>query len=260
MIVAAIGPEQPGASKGFFDAIAAKCQREAAEYRVVTQPDHAKLSGEFAAAVDRGRMPYVTDEIVRAVAAHDIGWLAIDGAAPNPILPPYEANGRLRSFLTTMPDVFLDAWVASIAQAERIGPAAGTMVSQHFERLAQFRLQRQEDGPEETARLHSFLAMESARQKRLRESRADGSTKELLMLLQFCDLISLYLCCGLESRQELAQEFGFGKVEISRDGEVVKVSGVPLRKTVVAECPAFLWRPGSPTLVPSAINVNVVPV
>src|SRR3974390_2171398 len=105
MIVAAIGPEQTADPKdsALFDSIARKHQQKASEYRLVTQPDHARLSGAFAAAIDRSRFPFVTDEIVRAVETHDIGWLPIDGAAPEPILPPYDTNGRLRSFLTTPP-------------------------------------------------------------------------------------------------------------------------------------------------------------
>lgn len=258
MIVAARGSAiNPGSS--LFDAIVQKHQQLADEYLVVTQPDHARLSGAFAAAIDRNRLPYVTDEIVAAIETHDIGWLQIDGAAPNPVLPPYDSNGRLRSFITTPPTIFVEAWTASIAHAERIGPAAGLMVSQHFESLAKFRLQRTQDTLDDTARLHHFLAQESARQNRLRRSADESTSAQLLNLLQFCDVISLYVCCGLESAQEFSQDFGVGKVTIAGAKDAIRLTGIPLRGPVKAQCPAFRWRPGSPALLPDPIAVSAVP-
>ncbi len=261
MIVAAICSEsdaKPGAS--FFDAIVNRQQRDGDEYFLVTQPDHAKLSGLVAAALDRERLPYIADEVVEAIATHDLGWLPLDGAAPRPILPPYEAEGRLRSFLTTPPELFLRAWTGSISHAEQIGPTAGTMVSQHFEQLAQFRLRRAEDSPEDVARLHRFLAQEAARQLRLGRSIDQGHATQLLRLLQFCDLISLYLCCGVVIPLEFPQQFGSGVVAIARKDVVTELRGVPLHSRLDTECPAFRWRPGSPSLTPAPISIRLEPV
>jgi hypothetical protein len=258
MIVAAIdrrSESAPGTS--LFDAIAARHQMKAEEYCVVTQPDHARLSGAFAAALDRARFPCITDEIVQAITDHDIGWLKLDGAAPGPILPPYEPDGRLRSFLTTPPKLFLQAWTGSIAHAEQIGPTAGAMVSRHFELLAQFRLQRSQDAPEDISRLHYFLAQESSRQHRLGAESKECSSIDLLQFLQFCDLVSLSFCCGVEGSVEFPQNFGAGPVTIAKRNGVCELRGVPLRSRIEAECPAYRWRPGSPILVLAPIQVHV---
>lgn len=260
MIVAAVCSEsdaKPGTS--FFDAIASRHQQGCGEYFLVTQPDHAKLSGAVAAVLDHERLPYITDEAVEAIATHDAGWLPLDGAAPRPILPPYEAEGHLRSFLTTPPELFLRAWTGSISHAEQIGPTAGTMVSQHFERLAQFRLQRAEDFPEDVARLHRFLAQESSRQLRLRKSSDQSHAAQLLQLMQFCDLISLYLCCGVDIPLEFPQQFGSGPVAIARKNVVAELRGVPLRSRLHTECPAFRWHPGSPVLTSAPISIRLEP-
>lgn len=258
MIVAAITSSKQSAPEGLplFDAIAAKGQEHAEEYRLVTQTDHARLSGAFATALDRGQLPYVDAEVLEAIATHDIGWTSIDGAAPTPILPPFDDNGRLRSFLTTPPPVFLQAWTGSIAHAERIGPTAGTMVSQHFERLAQFRLSRAVDVPSDVKLLQQFIAQEYARQLKL-QSQGAAEPERLLALLQLSDVVSLYLCCGLESPQELGMDLGFGPISIAKNSEGCSIRGVPLREAFWASCPVYTWRPGSPSLQPSMLSVCI---
>lgn len=258
MIVAAMGHKsEPVPATSLFDAIAGRHQMEADEYCLVTQPDHARLSGAFAAALDRDRFLFITDEIVQAITDHDIGWLALDGAAPEPILPPYERDGRLRSFLTTPPELFLEAWSGSIAHAEQIGPTAGAMVSRHFGGLAQFRLQKEQDAPEDVSRLNYFLAQESSRQHRLRADLNECLSIDPLQVLQFCDLVSLSFCCSLDGPAQFPQNFGAGPVAIRKRNGVTELRGVPLRSSIEAECPAYHWRPGSPMLVHAPILVHV---
>jgi hypothetical protein len=249
-----------GSGKSFFDAIAGRCQPGCEEYRLITQPDHAKLSGAIAAAFDRSHLPYVTDEIIAAIAGHDIGWLEIDGAAPRPVLPPYDRQGHLRSFLTTPPEIFLKAWTGSISHAEQIGPTAGMMVSRHFEQLAHFRLRSAEDSQDDVARLRAFLAQEGSRQQQLRKHSDETHASQSLELLQFCDLISLYLCCGVEAELEFPQQFGRGPAHIARRAGRTAVKGVPLRSEVKTQCPAYLWRPGSPALTQAPISVHILAI
>ncbi len=259
MIVAATCPATPD-SNSVFDAILAKYRASCDEYRVVTQPDHARLSGIVAAALDRERLAFITDEVVAGIAAHDHGWLALDGAAPRPILPPYDADGRLRSFLNTPPELFLHAWAGSIEYAERIGPTAGTMVSQHFEQLARFRLERTQDPPDDVGRLRRFLVLEASRQERLHKGTDSRHSAERLQLLQFCDVVSLYLCCGIESSVTVPQQLGAGQIRISRREATTEVQGVPLCGDLQAQCPAYVWRSGSPGLASDPISVRVVAV
>jgi hypothetical protein len=261
MIVAGLCSESnPGSDKSLFDAIASKCQPGCEEYRIITQPDHARISGAIAAAFDRKRLPYITDEVIEAISVHDIGWLGIDGAAPRPILPPFYRQGHLRSFLTTAPEIFLKAWTGSISHAEKIGPTAGMMVSMHFERLAHFRLGSAEDSEEDVARVRAFVVQETSRQQQLRTHSSTTYRSQHLELLQFCDLVSLYLCCGIEGEIEFPQTFGDGPVRIRRCDIGAELKGVPLSGVIEGECPAYRWRPGSPMLTPTSIPVHVIAV
>ena len=74
MIVVAQSPATTTSGASVFDEIAATHQQDASEYRLITQPDHARLSGVIATALDRDKLHYVSDEIVRGIANHDIGW------------------------------------------------------------------------------------------------------------------------------------------------------------------------------------------
>lgn len=259
MIVAALQTEAAASVEyvPIFDAIARLHERNATEYCVVTQPDHAQLSGAFAAAFDRERFPYIDDEILQGIAVHDSGWAPFDGRAPHPILPKVLPDGRLQSFLTTPPEIFLRAWTGSIDQAEDVGDAAGAMVSRHFGRLAQYRLQNVQDGPEDVSRIHGFLRAEASRQERL-----DGGNQQngLLKVLQFCDLISLYVCCGVRESVLFPPLFEGELVRVRRSGGTTVVQNSPLKGQVEAKCPAFRWLAGANELIASPIAVKVVPV
>lgn len=259
MIVAALQTEAAASVEyvPIFEAIARLHERDAREYCVVTQPDHAQLSGAFAAAFDRERFPYINDEILQGIAVHDSGWTPFDGRAPHPILPKILPDGRLQSFLTTPPEMFLRAWTGSIDGAEDVGDAAGAMVSRHFERLAQYRLQNVQDRPEDVSRIHGFLRAEASRQDKL-----DGGNQQigLLKILQFCDLISLYVCCGVQESVVFPPLFEGEPVRVRRNAGTTEVQHSPLKGRVSAECPAYRWATGANELIASPIAVKVVPV
>jgi hypothetical protein len=105
------------------------------------------------------------------------------------------------------------AWKGSIEHAAALSPIGGLIVSHHFSRLCKHRLETETDSPRDTKLLHGFLEDESSRQERLLAPAgliegADGSQLEgLVDLLQFCDLLSLYLCSGAMEAAEFPQKF-----------------------------------------------------
>ena len=262
MIVAAI--QKPGYTGNdcvpIFDAITRTHTADADEYCVVTQPDHAKVSGAVASAFDRQRFPFLDEQLVEAIGLHDYGWVIFDGIAPNPLLPPVLPDGRLRSFLTTPPEMFLRAWFGSIEHASQICAAAGVMVSQHFEQLAEFRLESAQDGPDDTYRLQQFRENERRRQSALNSTLGPQEQSELLRVLQFCDLASLYVSCGIHESVVLPPLFKGRPLQMRRNGDAVEVLNSPLTAKVKTNCPAFQWKRGSRELKPNSISIEMIPV
>lgn len=178
--------------------VAEKQAQVAGSYWLITQPDHATLAGALAANFVSPRFPSLDEAIVRAIELHDAGWALFPFERDDPTLPPTTALGKPLSFLEVAPEEFVCAWEASIHCAEEVAPAGGIMVSRHFSRLAQGRLAAGADNEEDTRRLLAFLEREERREERLRPHAALSQQQlELLTdVLQFCDLLSLFLCCG----------------------------------------------------------------
>ncbi len=171
---------------------------------LITQPSHAALAGELAAKVSSPQLPSLDDALVRAIAIHDAGWGVPDARA---IVRSRSApQQRPESFIEVPPAQFLQAWDESIAAAQAVSPAGGYIVSQHFCRIAK---SHPKTG-DETKQVQQFLDRESQRQKKLLPKQTRGSKElELLTdLLQFCDLLSLYICCGARERVAFPEYFG----------------------------------------------------
>jgi hypothetical protein len=174
---------------------------------MITQPSHSALSGEIAARFAGPGIPKLNDEVVRAIALHDAGWGIPDAQAVNrsrlarPVAP--------KSFLETEVSEFLEAWTQSIQVAEKVGPAGGFIVSRHFQRLAEHRMGTAGDGDRDRKKLQQFVDHETQRRKKLAARQHQG-TEELESstdLLQFCDLLSLYICCGARQSVEFPEYF-----------------------------------------------------
>jgi hypothetical protein len=196
-----------------------RTQRQAAsDWWLVAQPDHAALAGDLAARIRAPQFPRLDADIVQAIALHDEGWAAFDRA---PIL---NGRGRPLSFFEMALKDFLRAWWDSIERAQQESPIGGILVSEHFCRLGRWRLQTVQDTPQDRAAVREFLEREAERQQQL-SRRQDRGLKEILVLvdvLQFCDLFSLYLCCGARDAVEFPQKFNGQAVCIHRDGELFR--------------------------------------
>jgi hypothetical protein len=198
-----------------WQAVERKQIQVAQDWWLVTQADHAALAGDLAARLDFPAIPALSSEVIRAIAAHDAGWTQFDAAVTTSrVSPP-------KSFLAISPAQFLIAWADSIRAAEEIGAIAGIIVSEHFSRLARTRLASRADSPEDVQRLEAFLSHEGRRQAQVgRQVNESASVLEVLTdVLQFCDLVSLYLCCGAEQAAEFPQDFDGLKIRVHCEGD-----------------------------------------
>ena len=203
----------------------------AAEYWLVSQPDHAALAGALAANFLAPDFPRIDPPIARAIAVHDAGWAIFDSEARLAAAPPADSRGKPLSFLEIDPADFLRAWDASIARAESVCADGGYIVSRHFCALGEGRLNSGFDNAGNTALIRAFLDGEARRQQRLQaqSGKSLAELEELVRVLQFCDLLSLYLCCGAADSVEFPQPFAPGKVRIRREKECFCLDPSPFR-------------------------------
>jgi hypothetical protein len=181
---------------------------------MITQPSHAALAGEFAAKLTGVDLPNLDAPIIRAIGLHDAGWGISDAQA---IMQSRSVQRRCpESFTTCGVGESINIWEKSIDIAESVNPAGGYIVSRHFVRLAE----RGNSGSSdvESQIVARFLKNEAARQVKL-AAKQQYSAEELESLtdaLQFCDLLSLYVCCGARQPVELPEYFGI-KVRLTAE-------------------------------------------
>jgi hypothetical protein len=199
----------PSASAEFLPAwsIVERLQRQAYESCwMVTQPSHAALAGEFAAKLTGAPPLKLDDTIIRAIALHDAGWGVPDAQA---IMQSRSVGqGSPKSFISCGVGEFVNAWEKSIDIAESTGPAGGYIVSRHFARIAEHGVTKYPAADRDKAK--RFLEHEAARQKQLaaKQDYSPAELEQLTDVLQFCDLLSLYVCSGARDNAEFPQYFG----------------------------------------------------
>src|SRR5262249_20025105 len=156
---------------------------------MITQPSHAALAGEIAAKLRNPQIPELDTDLIRAIALHDAGWGVPDAQAIT--RSRSIKHWTPKSFLETGVAEFLDAWTQSIEVAQSIGTAGGYIVSRHFQRLAEHRVNTAADSDADSNKLQAFGTHETQRQKRLaaKQSRSERELELLTDLLQFCDLL-----------------------------------------------------------------------
>ena len=207
--------EQPVSTKttGQFipawDAVFGAQKAASSSWLLIAQPDHAALAGDLAQAISSSLFPRLEDEVIHATSLHDEGWQSLDKGA-------MIRDGRPLSFLDFGPTEFLEAWIGSISTAEAVGPIAGLLVSGHFVRLARVHIEARG----ENSQVRKFLVDELARQERLipKQNYSQEELSVLTDVLQFCDLLSLYLCCGSQDAIEFPQRFDGHSIRLYREG------------------------------------------
>ncbi len=211
----------PSCSSGLvpvWHAVSNAQKANAASYHLVRQPDHARLSGQIAERFAIAGAPAVDDDIVRGISLHDEGWTDFDDGRQRLQATPasyssanvaLNEGGRPLSFLEIKAADFLRAWNGSIAAAEAVAPIAALMVSGHFRRIGQFGMSTGTYSGGDTQRVQEFIAREEERSRRLvpLQSRSEKEVEYWIDVLQFCDLLSLYLCCGSQQSVEFPQRY-----------------------------------------------------
>src|SRR5262249_22092719 len=126
---------------------------------LITQPAHAALSGEMATLLSPGAFGKIETELAQAIAMHDYGGSGPDAREGRTMLA---ANCRKAvtpaSFLEVGTDEVIQIWTGSIDAAEKITPAGGWIVAEHFKRIAQMDIRVAKSG---------FTEKETRRQKKL---------------------------------------------------------------------------------------------
>jgi hypothetical protein len=211
-------PARPGSRSpvSVWDPILRTQKQPATEWWLIAQPDHAALAGDLAAHIASADFPRLDQDVLQAIALHDEGWAEFDSA------PKLSGTNRPLSFLELQPREYLRAWRGSIERAEQVGPIGGLLVSGHFSRLAQSFLQSSTGAAEALPVIQEFLGGESERQGQLfpRQHRPAEAVRVLVDVLQFCDLLSLYLCCGADDSVEFPQRFGGNPIRLRREKEL----------------------------------------
>jgi hypothetical protein len=199
----------PAVSTDFLRAwsVVEQSQRQIADgCWMITQPSHAALSGEFAAKLAGVDLPNLDAPIIRAIALHDAGWGMPDAQA----IMRSRSIGQdaPKSFVACDVGEFVRAWEKSIDVAASASATGGYIVSRHFERIAKVNSSKPSQGDRQT--MESFLQNEAARQAKLaaHQKRAPEELEQLTDVLQFCDLLSLYICCGARQNVEFPEYFG----------------------------------------------------
>ena len=155
------------------------------KHAVITQPAHARLAGVIAGALHPDLFGELPGKVLESIAGHDRGWASADLAALEA-----DAPAGLRSFVALSPGEAVPSWRACIRLAEQHSTLAEILVSRHFCLLA-------DDGDT----LHQQFRREETHRRQAAESAAPCSASDLeryMSALGFCDLLSLYLCCGME--------------------------------------------------------------
>ncbi len=164
---------------------------------MITQNDHAKLAGLFAAHWGNTRFerprPYVS--MMRAAQYHDGGWLRYE---TNPQLDP--ATGRSPSYQQVHNDApQLAAYQWAIDMLTEVDSYTGLMVSKHRTGLWQSRygvMAQPPAGPPRklTEDINDFVARNEARQHVITAGLDRHEVAVNYNLLQVWDLLSLYIC------------------------------------------------------------------
>lgn len=186
---------------------------------LISQVDHARLSGDLAAAWALAAPP--RGELLEAIAHHDDGWREWEQR------PTVDDAGRPRDF-TEMPlDVALEIHTRSIERCAAFGPLAGWITSGHFAYLT-----RQRDDAQTNPRAVEFLQRQARVQADWEQQwTAAGNAPERLATglktLQAFDWMSLWLCIRERTEPEIFALPGDPPVTFTPSAEQITVSPWP---------------------------------
>ncbi len=164
-----------------------KLEQQGPQWLLVSQVEHARISGELAAVWEE-QFP---SEVIEAIKHHDDGWAHWEDA------PQLDSRlGRPYSFLELPAVEAMTIWEGSIAEARKIGPLAGWIVAGHFMAL----LARSDHAQEPLAQqwLQLMAGQRTAWLTEWQNVSPDNSLQiaaRAQRVLLVADLFSLWLCC-----------------------------------------------------------------
>ena len=158
------------------------------ELLLITQPDHAALSGELISAWQaNGFEAWATrSTVLLATSEHDNGWREVD-THPTVNL----TTGRPHDFINAPSDIKRGIWLRGVARLASDNAGAAALVAQHALTV----LERRDTPPWHTF----FTGMETEQRRLLAISVYDGDRNALrhdYRLVFLGDLLSLIFCCG----------------------------------------------------------------
>jgi hypothetical protein len=200
---------------------------------LIDQHEHARLSGEMAAAWDTGDGA-IAPSVVEAARHHDYGWREWDRS------PRLRAeSGEPHSYRDVPPHDHLAIWERTVAAAWERGDGVGLLVSLHGCRFF-----ARKERPEDLA----FLRRERERQGAVLGIGADRIPRHLPpavaadhALMAFWDGLSLFLCDRWESPWlvEAPVSARMGRISVRREGEGSStLTPFPFRHPLQLEIPA----------------------
>ncbi len=186
---------------------------------LVTQPDHAALSGRIMAAWRSDGLPgrRTRETVLLATREHDNGWLAVDDR------PAVDAaTGRPHHFMTAPDATKQGIWPRGMRRLEPVDPAAAALVAQHALTV----LERHST----PGWKRFFTALAAERDRILRGGAYDDDLDVLLADYRFVflgDLLSLIFCCGWSGT------FHREGYAVTRDGTTLHVRPDPFAGRIV---------------------------
>jgi Protein of unknown function (DUF3891) len=202
MVIGWLQRELAGGSQSAWGLVEATQRSVHLPCLLVPQPAHAVLAGAMADGLRPEIFGELPPEIKRAIQMHDTGWAASDAQQIQRLRAegPHAGKAAPVSFVAVPPAETVEAWTASIDSVEPLSRVGAILVSRHFCLLAQQHLVPHQ----------KFVEGEKLRQRRLEGSTLQSGQKpgadELdrwTAALGFCDLVSLYLLCGLHNEVEV---------------------------------------------------------
>lgn len=150
----------------------------------VTQVAHSHVAGQLARALVADAFGELPPEVAEAAADHDLGWADSDkrqiATLPDPPPKPFPA----------MRQDELASWRRSLELADSGSPLARCLISRHFSALAE----------QPSLRHEIFLVTETGLRTEIERLRGfrENDLQQWAGAVGFCDLLSLYLCSGLQ--------------------------------------------------------------
>lgn len=177
-------PDIPPAAKVFME-----LQRHAKPpCAIIFQAEHSTLAGDLAEALWESTFGGLPSEVIQAIEQHDSGWNASDQAQ-------LQSIGQInpRPFPCLSAEETLPSWRESLAHARTVSALVDVLVSRHFCLL----------GAGDPAHAN-FVREENERRSRIEPELLypAADLNRWTAALGFCDLLSLYLCCGSERSVE----------------------------------------------------------